>query len=69
MLLQAEGAEAVVIQDATSYQRFLQEVDQLETIAAVKQSREEVAAGRDRPIREALAELAAKHRLPTVQDP
>lgn len=68
MLLRQEGEEGVVVQDAASYQRFLEKVDQLEAIAAIKESLRDVAAGRTRPIREALAELAAKHRLPPLQD-
>lgn len=68
ILLTDEGENGVVVQDAASYQRFLERVDQLETIAAVKEGLQDVAAGRTRPMREALAELAEKHRLPSVQD-
>jgi predicted transcriptional regulator len=38
--------------------------EQLETIAAVKEGLKDVAAGRTRPAREVLAELAKKHNLP-----
>lgn len=68
MLLTEEGGTGVVVQDAASFQRFLEKVDQLETIAAVKESLQDVAFGRTRPMREALAELAAKHQLPPAQD-
>lgn len=67
MLLTEEGVAGVVVQDAASYQQFLEKVDQLEAIAAVKEGMQDVAAGRTRPAREALTELAAKHRLPPVQ--
>lgn len=39
------------------------QADRLETLAAVKQGLADVAAGRTRPMREALAELASKHGL------
>jgi PHD/YefM family antitoxin component YafN of YafNO toxin-antitoxin module len=68
VLLTQQGEAGVVVQDAASYQKFLERVDRLETMAAVKESLRDVAAGRTRPMREALAELAAKHRLPPVQD-
>lgn len=68
MLLIQEGQAAVVVQDAASYQRILEKVDQLETIAAVKEGLRDSARGRTWPMREALAELAAKHQLPKVQD-
>jgi len=68
VLLTQQGEAGVVVQDAASYQRFLERVDRLETIAAVKESLQDVAARRTRPMREALAELEAKHWLPPVQD-
>jgi len=39
-----------------------------EVIPAVKESLRDMVAGRSRPIREVLAELAAKHKLPPVHD-
>jgi PHD/YefM family antitoxin component YafN of YafNO toxin-antitoxin module len=68
LLLTAEGQGDVVIQDAASYQRMLETVDRLEAIAAVKEGLADVAAGRTRPIREVLEEVARKHNLPPVQD-
>ncbi|MBY0527283.1 MAG: hypothetical protein K2R98_28060 [Gemmataceae bacterium] len=68
MLLTEDGGSGVVVQDAASFQHFLEKIEQLETIAAVKESLEDVAAGRTRPIREALAELATKYQIPPVQD-
>src|SRR5260370_42125966 len=68
MLLTVEGAAGVVVQDADSYQRFLQHIDQLEAIAGVKEGLRDLAAGRMRPMREALRELAIKHKLPGVAE-
>jgi hypothetical protein len=61
LLLTVEGGDGVVVQDAASYQRFLELVDRLEVLAAVKQGLADVAAGRTRPMHEALAELGRKH--------
>jgi PHD/YefM family antitoxin component YafN of YafNO toxin-antitoxin module len=69
MLLTVEGAGNVVVQDADSYQRFLEAVDRLETLAAVKEGLADVEAGRTRPMREFLDELGRKHKLtPTTGD-
>src|SRR5437660_563337 len=67
ILLILENEAAVVVQDAESYQRLRKAADQLDTIEAVKESIRDVAEGRSWPIRDVLAELAVKHRLPPVQ--
>ena len=66
ILLTDNGEDQIVVQDAASYQQFLERMERLETIAAVRESMQDVAAGRTQPLREALAELAAKHQLPPV---
>jgi PHD/YefM family antitoxin component YafN of YafNO toxin-antitoxin module len=68
LLLTAEGQEGVVVQDAASYQRMLEEVDRLEAIAAIKEGLRDVLAGRTRPMREVLEELARTHNLRAAQD-
>lgn len=68
ILLTSEGEAGIVVQDAASYQQILEKVEELETIAAVKEGLRDAAEGRTRPAREVLAEMAAKHRLPSVQD-
>lgn len=67
MLLTVEGGGEVVVQDAESYRRFWEKVDRLETLAAVQEGLKDVAAGRTRPIREVLAELAIKYKLPVAE--
>src|SRR5229473_7160447 len=67
ILLTLDDEAGVVVQDAAAYQRLRQMADQLETIEAVKESLRDQAAGRTRPIQEALAELAVKHKLPRVR--
>jgi PHD/YefM family antitoxin component YafN of YafNO toxin-antitoxin module len=67
ILLTLDDAAGVVVQDAAAYQRLRQMADQLETIEAVKESLRDQAAGRTRPMRASLSELAAKHKLPRVR--
>jgi len=68
LLLTVNGQAEVVVQDAVSYQRFLDSLNHLETLAAVKEGLQDVAAGRTRPMREALKELARKHNIPSEPD-
>jgi PHD/YefM family antitoxin component YafN of YafNO toxin-antitoxin module len=67
ILLTLDDEGGVVVQDAAAYQRLRQLADQLETIEAVKESLRDQAAGRTRPMREALDDLAAKHKLPRLR--
>ena len=64
LLLTLDDESGVVVQDAAAYEELRQMADRCETVQAVKESLRDMAAGRTRPIREALAELATKHKLP-----
>jgi len=66
LLLTSEGGAEVVVQDAESYQRLMETIDRLETLAAVKEGQRDVGADRTRPMRLAMAELARKYHLPPV---
>ena|SRR5438067_9919615 len=63
VVLTINGKAELVVQDAVSYQALLERVERLETLAAIKEGLEDVAAGRTRPAREALEELARKHKI------
>ncbi len=65
MLLKVDDAGEVIVQDAASYQRLVDVVDRLESLAVIKEGLEDAAAGRSRPMREVLAELAEKYHLNT----
>jgi hypothetical protein len=67
ILLTLDDETGVVVQDAAAYERLRHMVDQFETVEAVKKSLRDQAAGRTRPMRDALAELAAKHKLPRLR--
>jgi PHD/YefM family antitoxin component YafN of YafNO toxin-antitoxin module len=68
MVLTVEGHGEVVVQDAAAFFQLQRQLDRLETIAAVKEGLRDAAEGRTRPIREALAEIASKHKLPPPVD-
>jgi prevent-host-death family protein len=63
VVLTVNGKAELVVQDAASYQALMERVERLETIAAVKEGLEDVAAGRTRPAQEVLENLARKHKL------
>lgn len=63
VVLTVNGKAELVVQDAASYHDLVERMERLETIAAVKEGLADVAAGRTRPAREALEELARKHRI------
>jgi prevent-host-death family protein len=63
IVLTINGKAELVVQDAASYQELQDRIERLETIAAVKDGLEDVAAGRTRPMREVLEELARKFNL------
>ena len=62
LVLTVNGRAAVVLRDAESYQRFMEEFDRLQELA-LQRGLEDVTAGRTRPMREALDELAQKHGI------
>jgi phage terminase Nu1 subunit (DNA packaging protein) len=53
----------MVVQDSGSYQKHLEMAEQAEMIEFLRESREDIEAGRTRPALEALDELAVKHKL------
>jgi PHD/YefM family antitoxin component YafN of YafNO toxin-antitoxin module len=63
VVLTINGKAELVVLAAASYQALIERVERLEAVAAVKEGLEDVAAGRTRPAREALEELARKHKV------
>ncbi len=68
VVLTVNGRAELVVQDAASYQTLMEAIDRLETIAAVKEGLQDVATGGTRPAREALSELAPKHKRKSDAD-
>jgi prevent-host-death family protein len=63
MVLTVNGKPELVVQDAVSYQELQERVERLETLAAVREGMQDVAAGRVRSAAEVLADLAHKHSI------
>lgn len=63
LVLSVNGSSAIVVQDAQSYQRMLDEVDRLETIEGIRKGLEDVEQGRTQPAAEACAEIRRKFKL------
>src|SRR5690242_7406830 len=63
VVLTVNGTAELVVQDAASYQRLLELAEQAEMMEFLRQSREDVEAGRMEPALEALERLGKKHKL------
>ena len=63
VVLTINGKAEMVVQDAASYQRLLDVVKQAEMLEFLRESRDDIEAGRTKPAIEALEELAKKHKL------
>jgi PHD/YefM family antitoxin component YafN of YafNO toxin-antitoxin module len=67
LTLTVNGGEMIVMQDALSYQRLLEELDRAEALAGVQRGLEAMEAGRTRPVKEFLAELRDEFGLPELR--
>lgn len=63
VVLTINGKAEMVVQDAASYQRLLEAVKQAGMIEFLRESREDIEAGRTKPAIAGLGELAKKHKL------
>ena len=63
-VLTVNGAAAVVVQDAQSYQRLMELVERAEAVEGIRRGLEQVRDGRTRPAAEALDAIRKKHDLP-----
>ncbi len=63
VMLTVNGKAELVVQDAESYQKLLDMLEQLETIAGIKQGLEDVDAGRTRPLAEFEQEMQQKYGI------
>lgn len=64
IVLTVNGKAELVVQDAESYQKLLELVDRLETIAAIREGWEDMKNGRTRPAEEVFEEIRRKHGIP-----
>jgi prevent-host-death family protein len=63
IVLTINGRAELVVQDALSYQRLLEQAERTEMMEFLRESREDLEAGRTEPAVKALERLAKKHRL------
>ena len=62
-VLTINGKAAIVVQDAASYQRLLDEIERAQTLAGIRRGLDDMEAGRGRPAGEFFDELKRKHRI------
>src|SRR5437867_2089330 len=63
MVLTINGKAELVVQDAASYQRLLDLAERAQMMEFLRESREDIEAGRTEPALEALERLARKHKV------
>lgn len=63
-VLTVNGRAALVVQDAASYQKLLDEFDRLDAIEAIRQGLESAKRGEGRPLDEVVEEVRRKLKLP-----
>src|SRR5947208_13004017 len=64
VVLTINGKAEVIVQNVSAYQRFVELLDRLETIEAIRVGLEEMKAGKGRPAAEVLESIRKKHRIP-----
>ena len=62
--LTVDGETTLIVQDAEAYQRLLDRLDALETVAAVRESATEYGRGDDLSAREGMDSLRGKYGIP-----
>lgn len=64
MVLTVNGKAAVVVQDAESYQRLMERMELLESLAGIRKSLGEFEQGKSIPLDEAFQQLRDQHGIP-----
>jgi prevent-host-death family protein len=64
LVLTINGKAEIVVQDAASYRKLLDQLDQLEALAGINRGLADVDAGRVTPLREFEAEFRSKRGIP-----
>jgi len=64
VVLTVNGKAEIVVQDAASYQRLVERLERLETVAAIRKGQKDVDEGRVHNAREALEALRVKLGIP-----
>ncbi len=64
VVLTVNGKAEIVVQDAESYQRLLEQIDHVEAFEGIRRGLADMNAGRTQRAREALEEIRHKHDIP-----
>jgi PHD/YefM family antitoxin component YafN of YafNO toxin-antitoxin module len=64
VVLTINGKAELIVQEAGSYQRLLDRVDELEALDGIKRGLADVEAGRVKPLKEFEKEFRKRHGLP-----
>lgn len=64
VVLTINGKAEIVVQDASAYQRILDQLDKLQAIARIKRGLKDVVAGRVTSVNDFEKDFRKKHRLP-----
>lgn len=63
IVLTVNGKAELVVQDAISYQKLLDSIEQLETIIGIKTGLEDMAKGETEPLSQFIEEMQQKHGI------
>ncbi len=63
LILTVNGRAELVVQDAESYQKFLDLIDRAEAIEGIRRGLDDVKHGRTRPFRKAIDDLRRKYEV------
>ena len=63
-VLTVNGKAEIVVQDAESYQKLLEDIDRLEAVASIKLGLEEVRQGKTKPASEVFESMRKTHKIP-----
>jgi PHD/YefM family antitoxin component YafN of YafNO toxin-antitoxin module len=63
-VLTVNGRAEIVVQDAKSYQKLLDLIDQAEAIIAIREGLDSIKRGEGEPVDKVLARIRKKHKIP-----
>lgn len=65
-VLTVNGKAELIVQDAASYQRLLDAIDQAEAAAGIRHGLDQMEAGRTIPVEKTLRRIRRKHGVPNT---
>ena len=68
LILSIDGKAEVVVQDAASYQKLLDDIDEQQALAGIGRGLADVEAGRGKPLEEFERDFRVRHGIPRHSD-